>query len=385
MNNNNKDPILFVVDVLAAQVIGGVVTQMSPLVVGGVIIGLELTEQQAGMVAFSEFIVLSVTAILIAPVLPRLSVRTLCFSAAGIAIVAQLISLFIADLYLLVSVRCVAGVGEGLVYAASLAVVASRSANPDKMYGYVQITWALLSTILFTVGGHLTDMFAHRGIYGMIFGLTVALTVLLRWLPTEITASEESDDEDSDAAPPVLGIVTLAGIFIYLTVSAAVYTFTAPLGERAGLSTSQIGYALTAGSAIGFTGAFMATWLNVRKGRVMPITVFSIAFAVIAVVLCLNTNPVVYVVALILSVVFFYFSIPYLFGLAAALDRKGRWAAAAGSAYLLGFAVGPAFAGTMIEWFDYPGLGLASVLGTALAWILLMLVVQKLARQVSST
>ena len=28
----------------------------------------------------------------------------------------------------------------------------------------------------------------------------------------------------------------------------------------------------------------------------------------------------------------------YLFGLAAALDRSGRWAAAVGSAYLLGFA-----------------------------------------------
>ena len=378
MRTRAGDPLKFVIAVLAAQVTGGLVTQMSPLVVGGVIIGLELTEQQAGYVAFAEFIVLSITAIVIAPFLPRLSCRSLCFSAAGVAIAAQVISIALTDLNLIVTVRCLAGVGEGLVYAASLAAVASRSANPDKLYGYIQVTWAILSTLLFTAGGYLTDMFAHRGIYGMITGITVFLLVFLKWLPADIKVSVRSVDKDDGSAPSWMGITTLAGIFIYLTASAAIYTFTAPLGERAGLSTSQIGYALTTGSAVGFTGAALATWLNIRKGRVVPISVFSVAFSIIAVVLCINTHPVVYVAALVLSVVFFYFSVPYLFGLAAALDHQGRWAAAAGSAYLLGFAVGPAFAGTMIEWYDYIGLGVASVIAAILAWILLLVAVRNL-------
>ena len=378
MQTRAGDPLKFVIAVLAAQVIGGLVTQMSPLVVGGVIIGLELTEQQAGYVAFAEFIVLSITAIVIAPFLPGLSCRLLCFSAAGVAVAAQLFSVLLTDLNLIVAVRCIAGVGEGLVYAASLAAVASRSANPDKLYGYIQVTWAILSTLLFTAGGYLTDLFAHRGIYGMIAGITIFLVVFMKWLPTEVRAPIKSVDKEESSAPPWMGITTLAGIFIYLTASAAIYTFTAPLGERAGLSTSQVGYALTTGSAVGFTGAVLATWLNVRKGRVIPISVFSVAFSIIAVVLCINIHPAVYVVALVLSVVFFYFSVPYLFGLAAALDRQGRWAAAAGSAYLLGFAVGPAFAGTMIEWYDYIGLGVASVIATILAWILLLLVARNL-------
>ena len=274
--------------------------------------------------------------------------------------------------------RCIAGVGEGLVYAASLAAVASRSANPDKLYGYIQVTWAVLSTLLFTAGGYLTDMFAHRGIYGMIAGITIVLMIFLRWLPTGVTAPTQSVNNNHNAAPLWMGIITLAGIFIYLTASAAIYTFTAPLGERAGLSTNQIGYALTTGSAVGFSGAVLATWLNIRRGRAVPISVFSVAFSIIAIVLCVNTHPVIYVVTLVLSVVFFYFSVPYLFGLAAALDQQGRWAAAAGAAYLLGFAVGPAFAGTMIEWYDYIGLGVASVIATILAWILLLVVVRNL-------
>ena len=378
MSARSGDPLKFIAAVLAAQVIGGLVTQMSPLIVGGVIIGLELTEQQAGFVAFAEFIVLSITAIAVAPVLPRLSYRSLCFSAAGVAVAAQVLSILLTDLYLIVAVRCIAGVGEGLVYAASLATVASRSVNPDKFYGYIQVTWAILSSLLFTAGGYLTDMFAHRGIYGMIVCITIFLMVFLRWLPTEATASTASVNKDNSTAPQWMGIITLVGIFIYMTASAAIYTFTVPLGERAGLSTSQIGYALTTGSAVGFTGAGLATWLNIRKGRVIPISVFSVAFSIIAIVLCVNTHPVIYVVTLVLSVVFFYFSVPYLFGLAAALDQQGRWAAAAGSAYLLGFAVGPAFAGTMIEWYGYIGLGVASVIAAILAWILLLAVARNL-------
>ena len=53
----------------------------------------------------------------------------------------------------------------------------------------------------------------------------------------------------------------------------------------------------------------------------------------------------------------YFFAIPYLFGLAAALDKQGRLAAAAGSVYLLGFGVGPACAGNVIEAFGYRGLG----------------------------
>lgn len=378
MQSRAADPLKFVLAVIAAQVVGGLVTQMSPLVVGGVIIGLELTEQQAGYVAFAEFIVLSITAIAIAPFLPKLSYRPLCMGAAATAVIAQLLSITTTELSLVVLMRCIAGVGEGLVYAASLAAVASRSVNPDKLYGYIQITWAALSSMLFSLGGYLTGLFAHRGVFGMITCLTLLLMVFFRWLPSGVSDTAPGRDTDSATAPVWMGMVTLAGIFIYLTVSAAVYTFTAPLGERAGLSTSQIGYALTTGSVVGFAGAGLATWINVRKGRIIPILAFSVSFSIIALVLCLNTNAAVFVVALALSVLFFYFSVPYLFGLAAALDRQGRWAAAAGSAYLLGFAVGPAFAGTMIAWYDYIGLGVASVIAAALACVLLLLVARKL-------
>ena len=376
MQARNKDPLIFIIAVLAAQIIGSLVTQLSPLVLGAVMAGLELSEQQAGYVVFAELMVLSITAIIAAPYLHLYSYRKLCIYAVVVTIFAHGASVFLESLYAVVAARCIAGLGQGLIYAVSLAAVASRSTNPDKLYGIFQIAWALLNMVLFTVGGHLSELFAHRGIFGLIGLVSILLAVLLSKLPDDVTDRSVLEQDGATVASPLMGIVTLAGIFIYLTVSAAIYTFTAPLGTRAGLSTTQIGYALTAGSIIGLSGAVMATWINIKKGRVIPITIFCVSFAVIAIVICFNTNPIIYVTALVLTVVFFYFSVPYLFGIAAALDKQGRWAAAAGSAYLLGFAVGPAFAGTMIEWFEYQGLGVACAIGAAIAWALLMSVIR---------
>ena len=380
MQSQNKDPMMFVIAVIAAQIIGVLVTQMSPLVVGGVKIGLDLTEQQAGYVVFAEFMVLSVTVIIIAPFLSKFSYRSLCFSAAGVAVGAQFTSILLPNLVLFVTARCLAGIGEGMVYAVSLAVVASHSVNPDKLYSYIQVVWALSSIVLFALGGNLIELYGHQGIYGMIAVISIFLVVFLHWLPNNIKVVQMQGqlDVDTHTIRPLMGMLTLTGIFLYLVATAAIYTFTAPLGERSGLNATQIGYALTLGSIVGVSGAGLAAWLNIRKGRLIPITTFSFAISFLALVLCTNTHPVVYVIALTLVAVFFYFSVPYLFGLAAALNKQGRWAAAAGSAYLLGFAVGPAFAGTMIEFFGYKGFGVASAITAMVGWLLLSAVVRNL-------
>jgi hypothetical protein len=115
----------------------------------------------------------------------------------------------------------------------------------------------------------------------------------------------------------------------------------------------------------------------VRWGRAIPITGFCVGFSLVTLALCLWRNPTAYVVALVASVVIYYFSIPYLFGLAAALDRSGRWAAAAGSAYLLGFAAGPLVAGAVIAAAGYTGLAAVCVAITAAAWGLAMVVIRR--------
>jgi predicted MFS family arabinose efflux permease len=372
------DPLSLVVSAISAQVIGGLAPQMSPLMIAGVMDGLLLSERDAGLVVFVELLALAVTATLTGAALSRVSYRRVGFLAVTLTALAQAASIFTDSLMSLALLRCVAGIGEGALYAMSLCLVASHSSNPDKIYGYFQVVWAVGSVALFSIGGQLTTTFAHRGILALIAGVTLVLSPLLLLVPD--VRSKTGDGAGADAAQPrlLLGVMTLAAIMLYMTASAAIYTFSAPLGERAGLNTSEVGYALTIGSLIGLAGAGAATAINVRWGRVIPISGFCIGFTLVVLALCLSRNPGVYVVALVGSFVIYYFSIPYLFGLAATLDRSGRWAAAGGSAYLIGFAAGPLIAGAVIAAAGYTGLAAACVVITGVAWGLAIVVNRRL-------
>jgi len=372
-----RDPAAFVAGAIAAQVIGGLVAQMSPFMIGGFMAGLSLSEREAGLVASVEFLTLAMTSIVIAPVLPRLSYRRVGLAAVALALLAQGASIFSASLEALVLLRGLAGIGEGALCAVSLSVAASHSRNPDKVYGYFQVAWALGSVPLFAAGGELTAAYAHRGILALIAGVTLALSPLLLLIP-DTRARREDAVANTAQASPLLGVMTFAAIVLYLAASAALYAFSAALGERAGLDTSAVGYALTVASLVGLAGAGAAAALNIRWGRAIPISGFCAGFVLCALVLCLSHDRSVYTVALVASVVIYYFSIPYLFGLAAALDRSGRWAAAAGSAYLLGFAAGPLVAGAVIAAAGYAGFAAACVALTAVAWGLAMAVNRRL-------
>ena len=375
---SRRDPTALIVGAVAAQVIGGLLPQMLPLVVGGLMAGLALSERDAGFVTSVELLVLAVTAIVIAPMLSRYSYRRAGIAAAVLTLIAQGASIFSTSLASLIILRALAGIGEGTLYAVSLAVVAARSNNPDKVYGYFQIAWALGSVPLFAGGGRLTAAYAQHGIFALIAGVALVLTPLLWLIPDDRVAGGGGIVGERAPASPVLGIVTLVAIVLYLMVSAGVYAFSTSLGERAGLGTDAVGYALTAATLFGLVGAGAATALNVRWGRAIPISGFFVVFIVVTVVLCLWRNPIAYVVAIIVSAVIYYFSLPYMFGLAAALDRSGRWAAAAGSAFLLGFGAGPRAGGVVIDAAGYAGLAVASVIVPAVAWALTMAVCRRL-------
>lgn len=371
-------PLSLMVGATAAQLIGGLSAQMSPLVVDGLMKGLSLSERDAGLVLSIELISLALTAIAIAPILPRVSARHISLLAAGLTLLAQGASIFSTSWASFVLLRSLAGIGEGILWAVSLFIVASRSGNPDKDYGYFTIVWAVGSIALFAIGAEVTSAFAHRGILSFIAIVNLALTPLLLLLPRMNANSNGAGAEDATRPSSLLGLMTLMAVGLFLAAGAALYAFSSPLGERAGLDTRAVGYALTVGSGLAILGAGAATVLNIRLGRGLPISIFCTGFALVVLALCLWRNPTVYVVALVGSIIIYNFSTPYLFGLAAALDRSGRWAAAAGSVYLLGFAAGPLLAGTVISIAGYAGLAVVCIAITIFVWMLAMNVNQRL-------
>ncbi|CCB64938.1 membrane protein of unknown function [Hyphomicrobium sp. MC1] len=371
-------PIFIMAGATAAQLIGGLSAQMSPLVIDGLMKGLSLSERDAGFILTIELVTLALTAMAIAPVLPRVSARRASLFAVTLTLLAQGASIFSTSWASLVLLRSVGGVGEGALWAISLFIVASRSNNPDKDYGYFTVVWALGSIALFAIGAEVTAAFQHRGILALIALVDLALAPLLFLTPDTYLSRVDGAAPNRTVQSSLPGLMTLAAIGLFLTAGAAVYAFSTSLGERAGLDARAVAYTLTIASALGLVGAGTATALNVRWGRGLPISAFCIGFAFAVLTLCLWRDPTAYVVALVVSVIIYNFSTPYLFGLAAALDRSGRWAAAGGSVYLLGFAAGPLLAGTVIATAGYLGLATICVAITIIVWVLTMIVNRRL-------
>ena len=368
------NPVFIMAGATAAQLIGGLSAQMSPLVIDGLMKGLSLSERDAGFILTVELVTLAVSAIAIAPVLPRLSTRRVSLFAVTLTLIAQGASVVSTSWASLVLLRGIGGIGEGVLWAISLFIVASRSNNPDKDYGYFTVVWALGSIALFAVGAEVTAAFAHRGILALIAFVDLALVPLLFFTPGTNVSRSDGAASNTTVHSSLPGLMTLAAIGLFLTAGAAVYAFSTPLGERAGLDARAVAYTLTMASAFGLVGAGAATVLNVRLGRVLPISAFCMGFVFAVLTLCLWRDPMAYVVALVVSIIIYNFSTPYLFGLAAALDRTGRWAAAAGAVYLLGFAAGPLLAGTVIATAGYAGLATICVAITIVVWLLSMFV-----------
>lgn len=362
------DPPSLVIGATASQIIGGLIPQMSPFVVAGLIGGLSLSERDAGLVASVELLSLACAAILVAPFFSRFPYKPVSLFAIAITLAAQSASIFVDGWSWLVLLRGLAGAGEGILYAISLSVVAAHCLNPEKVFGYFQLVWAIGSVALFSVGGEITAAFAHHGIFALLFGISLALAPLVFLVPNVRAVS----NDQSGLATPVsyLGILLFIAIALYVAVSAGLFAFSVPMGERVGLTTSAVGYILTASTVIGLAGAAAATAMNIRFGRALPITGFCAGYILAVLVLCLWHDPLAYAAAVIVSAVLYYFSLPYLFGLAAALDQSGRWAAAAGSANLLGFALGPVFTGAVIGRTGYVSLAVISCTMVAAAWLL---------------
>jgi MFS family permease len=289
-----KDPAALVLGAIAAQVIGGLVPQVSPLMISGLMEGLSLSERDAGLVVSVELLALAATAIAIVPLLQRVTYRRICLIAAALAAIAQCASLFSSSLAEVTVMRALAGVGAGALYAVSLSVVAARSANPDKVYGYFQVVWALGSIALFTIGGQLTGAFAQRGIFALMLGLTLVLAPMLMLIPRLQAKADGGTAAPARAnrASPVLGIMTLLAIGLCLVGSGAIYAFAGPLGERAGLDTNSVGYVLTIATLCGLAGAGAATALNLKWGRMIPLSGVFAGYALVVLVLCLSHNTV---------------------------------------------------------------------------------------------
>ena len=187
--------------------------------------------------------------------------------------------------------------------------------------------------------------FSEWGVNGSYTLLFLLLLLPLIWripayyVPKENTQSESTEDDK----PFPLGstIMVCLAMTLFFARDGALWGFAQEIGKRTGMGDEQIGAVLGMAGVLGLSGAFLVAFVNVRFGRALPMSLGLVAVTVLSLLLCFTDNPTVYSVGVSVWQAATFFVVPYIFGIAAALDPKGRVIAACGGCLLLGGAIGP--------------------------------------------
>ena len=339
--------------VVAAFVVAYTGENVLPLLIGSLIDGFGVDEVGAGILGSLELGGLAVASLLLAPRVDRMSRRHLAVYGAIAACAGHGLSALAGSFPLLVLARIVAGLGEGAAIAAANSAAASAR-DPDRLFAQATVLAGLVFAIALVVLPYAIAPWGHSGGFGAIVGISILCIPFLFWLPT---LPESAAASRGLPGRRLLGITTLASMFLFSVGQGAIWAFSERIGTTIGLSREEVGLALGVTTLAGLAGGVIAAVVGTRGGRPMLLAVGLGANVVATWMVVIAGSSVLYLAGLLAWAIAFFFALPYLLGTAAALDPLGRWTAAAAGISAVGVAIGPAAAGLMVTDAGYPALG----------------------------
>jgi len=339
-----------------------------------------LGEIEVGIMFTQELTVYALAALFVAGPLSRVS-RVKAAALAGLLLITvNLIAAYTDNFEVLRATRLLAGFAGGLIGAAGTASAAS-SLNPQRIFAIVGVTWGLIAAIQLMVVPLLTVPFGAAGGYYGMAGAVVLFLPMIVWLnpPRHHEAMQERAAFEQklslwerlterlgvrDAPNARFALLAMVALFIFEIGQGATQVFLEQFGLRTGLEEIRIGQILGVAAFLGLSGGLLAAWLANRFGNLRPIVVGIIFNAVFASTLALGTSPILFGANYLGWNMAYYFLVPYMLGVLAEMDDRGRWAVAADAVWWLGAAPGAAVGGILVAKGGYPALAaLAPVCG----------------------
>jgi MFS family permease len=226
-------------------------------------------EAAAGWLFAVENAALAISILAAAGPLARFSrVRAAILGAIVVAL-ASVSSAYSSSWESLLVMRCISGMGAGLVGAAGTAAAASAR-DPERVYAAVTVAWGLAGAAEPTLIPYFTVPFGSTGGFLCIAGVALLAIPLFFGL---LSPRESPTERPSLFTAPnrALALVAMAGLFVFEVGQGGVWMFIAQIGEHTGLDEFEVGNVITGTSLAGLSGGVVATWLGGRFGRKWPI------------------------------------------------------------------------------------------------------------------
>lgn len=362
----------------AAIALAIMVQYIAPVFINALVLELGFTPTQAGLIISAEMGGIAIFGFFVSPQLANVSKRTVAIIAAALTIIAQLASIFLTSFETLLIARCFAGAGLGALYACGAAAT-SMSSMPERFFALITAAIALFMALFVVVLGYSTTTYGLNGGYGVMAVVTVFSLLLLRLMPTEISA--ESKDHHHVRMPNKgTGFLLMLGIFPLMVTGSGVITFLVVLGVNIGYSAEEVSVILGMTYIFAIGASVFVAWMGVRYGYAGPLFVGMFIYAIAGWYLCTAQQQWIYVAANFAKTFGIFLITPFIFGVAAKLDKWGRWTAVIAATTTAGGTLGPTLAGVIMQYGSSRVLGYAVAIGSITSLVVTQLAVRQIAR-----
>ena len=319
-----------------------------PHLIEGLVSGaIALSEKEAAMIGTIELLVLAGTILALSQRIGVLGRRKLAIIGIVLATVSFFASMLFASVIPIVVCRVAAGIGAGCAMAAANGLAASYD-EPEQVYAWSFIVLMPISAVMIAVMPHFVELWGHSGAYGYQAAFAIIyLTVVVLFFPKDAPATEASVAKRWIPRP--YDIVIISAIFLFLVCDAGIWSFTERVGMSIGVDMRTIGLVLGFAVIMVPVGSGLASTVGMRFGRYVPLVVGLTLMASTVYLLTNTGTKPIYMGAQVFYNFIYAFTIPFIYGTAAAMDSKGRVVVAAMGVGLVGGAIAPTLSATLVE------------------------------------
>jgi predicted MFS family arabinose efflux permease len=350
--------------------IGAEVFIIQPGFVQGLVQSLGFDEQRAGYAASIEVWGITATTLLMTFFSHRFNWRSVTVVSLLIMAATNLGSVFAADQTLFLVLRFLCGAGAGSLISLGFTVVGLTD-KPDRNFGYL-IMWVLLYG---AIGLYLMPAaFAWNGMRGVLIFLTLFPLTALPLVAAMPVSGETAAAVEADAVnlPVSLQWLALFAMLAYFVAQGVMWAYLFIIGVAGGLNEQQVASSLTLSQLAGVAGAFLAAMVGSRFGRWRPLSIGILGGALSLLFLMGHFQYAPFAVWVSVYNFFWNMTHPYLLGSMASFDRRGRVVVKAVAMQMIGLAIGPALAASVISEGRYTPVNWIAIALFIVSWLFIL-------------
>ncbi len=336
----------FLVGVIAPEVF-----IVQPGFVQGLVEYVGFDDQGAGFAMTAEMFGLATTTILMTFTAHRVNWRSVILGSLIVMFLANVLCTLTTDLNTFMALRFLAGLGAGSLVSLSFAAVGLTS-NPDRNFGLL-IMWVLTYGAI--VLWLMPSAYALAGMDGALWFFALFPLVAVPFIRNLPADGESLAQVEEDAVNLTTGMKAMAliAMLAYFIAQGVVWAYLFLIGLAGGLSEQEVANGLTLSQFAGIAGALLAATMANRYGRSLPLTVGILGGALCLYFLVGRYEFLVFALAVGIYNFAWNMTHPFLLAAMASFDRRGRVVVYAVAMQMVGLAIGPGLAASVIAEGDY--------------------------------